>query len=261
MKSSLFDLSGKVVLITGATGHLGKAMSEGLAECGATLAICSTKLEKAVNHAAFLTEKYSIKAEGFQLDLSEYASISKAIESVVKNLGRLDCLVNNACFVKFNDMDSISPEEWRHGLEGGVSSPFFLMQACLEHLEKSKGNIINVSSMYGMVAPKPQNYADTPFGSAINYGAAKAALLQVTRYAAVYLGPRGIRVNAVSPGPFPTPSVQENALFKERLEGNVPLGRLGHPDEIMGAVVFLASNAASYVNGHNLVVDGGWTAW
>lgn len=261
MKSSLFDLSGKVVLITGATGHLGKAMSEGLAECGATLAICSTNRDKAMDYAASLENRYSVQAEGFQLDLSKASSITTTVEDIVERIGRLDCLVNNGCFVKFNDIDSISQEEWRHGLEGGVSSPFFLMQACLKHLERTKGNIINVSSMYGVVAPKPQNYTDTPFGSAINYGAAKAALLQITRYAAAYLGGRGIRVNAISPGPFPTAAVQENAIFKEKLEGNVPLGRLGHPDEIRGAVVFLASDAASFVTGHNLVVDGGWTAW
>ncbi len=261
MTSNLFDLSGKVVLITGATGHLGRAMSEGLAEAGAGLAICSTRIETARNLAAELAEKYSIPSEGFQLDLQDVDAIPGAVDGIVTRMGRLDCLVNNACFVKFNDIDQMTPAEWDEGLKGGVSSPFLLLQSCLKHLEKTRGCVINVGSMYGIVAPKPQNYTDTPFSSAVNYGAAKAALLQVTRYAAAYLGSRGIRVNALSPGPFPTEQVQQNELFKERLTSNVPLARLGSPDEIKGAIVFLASAASSYVTGHNLVVDGGWTAW
>jgi len=259
--TKLFDLTGKVVLITGASGHLGRAMSEGFAEAGATLAVCSTRIEKARDLATELADKYRSRAEGFQLDLKDVNSLPGTVNNIVEELGQLDCLVNNACFVKFNSIDQIIPEEWDVGLQGGVSSPFFLMQACLGHLEQTRGNIINIASMYGMVSPKSRNYADTPFGSSVNYGAAKAALLQVTRYAATYLGPRGIRVNALSPGPFPTPKVQENQLFKEKLTADVPLERLGHPDEIKGAAVFLSSNAASYVTGHNLVVDGGWTSW
>lgn len=261
MTTKFFDLAGKVILITGATGHLGKAMCEGLAESGAAIAVCSTTLGKALNLAGVLTEKYSVQAEGFELDLRDVNAMPGVVDTIVAKMGRLDCLVNNACFVKVNDLDQITPEEWNVGLQGGVTSPFFLMQACVGHLGKTRGCVINIGSMYGMVAPKPQNYSDTPFSSAVNYGAAKAALLQVTRYAAAYLGPQGIRVNALSPGPFPTQEVQKNELFKGRLTSNVPLLRLGEPDEIKGAVVFLASGASSFITGHNLVVDGGWTAW
>jgi len=261
MSLHLLDLTGKVVLVTGACGHLGRAMSEGLAEAGATLALCSTSRDKAQALAAEIAERFNVKASGFSLDLKQVETLKGVVDEIVSHHGRLDSLVNNACFVRFNDIDAISAGEWQEGLQGGVTSPFLLMQACVPHLEKTRGNVINVGSMYGMVAPRPENYTDTPFGSAVNYGAAKAALLQVTRYAAAYLGPRGIRVNALSPGPFPTREVQKNTLFKERLVSHVPLARLGEPEEIKGAVVFLASEAASFVNGHNLVVDGGWTAW
>jgi gluconate 5-dehydrogenase len=261
MTAGLFSLKGKVVLVTGACGYLGNAMCEGLAEAGASLALCSTRLEKAEALAHELTRRYDVPATGFQFDLQVLGEFSKIVGEIATSMGQLDCLVNNACYVKTNDIDGMTPEEWGRGFDGVAGSPFFLLQACLPHLEKTSGSIINIASMYGMVAPKPRNYADTPFGSAINYGAAKAALLQVTRYAAVYLAPRGIRVNAISPGPFPTPEVQKNSIFMDRLAQNVPLGRIGRVDEVKGAVVFLASDAASYVTGHNLVVDGGWTAW
>jgi NAD(P)-dependent dehydrogenase (short-subunit alcohol dehydrogenase family) len=261
MIPDMFRLDGKVVLVTGATGHLGRAMSAGLAAAGASLAVCSTSSNKARELARELTDRFHAPATGFDLDISDLAAITPAVEEIVLAMGRLDCLVNNALFGTANNLGDVSLQEWATGLAGGASGPFFLMQACLPHLEKAKGNVINIGSMYGMVSPKPQNYADTPFGSSITYGAAKAALLQITRYAASYLGPKGIRVNAISPGPFPSAEVQKNSVFIERLASNVPLGRIGQPQEIQGAVVFLASSASSYITGHNLVIDGGWTIW
>jgi len=261
MSLQLFDLSGKVVLVTGACGHLGRAMVEGLAEAGATLALCSTSLGKAQGFAAEIADRFKVTAHGFCLDLRQVEELKAGVDKIASHFGRLDCLVNNGCFVNFNDLESMTPQEWNEGMQGGAGSPFFLMQACISHLEKTRGNVINIASMYGVVAPKPQNYTDTPFSSAVNYGASKAALLQLTRYASAYLGPKGMRVNAISPGPFPTPEVQKNDLFAGRLAVDTMLGRLGHPDELKGAVVFLASNAASYITGHNLVVDGGWTSW
>ena len=115
--------------------------------------------------------------------------------------------------------------------------------------------------MYGIVSPNPVIYDGTDYANPVNYGAGKAALLQLTRFAAVHLAGKGVRVNAISPGPFPSPAVQRNTTFIKRLEEKVPLGRIGQPEELKGAVVFLASDAASYITGHNLVVDGGWTIW
>jgi gluconate 5-dehydrogenase len=116
--------------------------------------------------------------------------------------------------------------------------------------------------MYGSVSPQPEVYRDAPqFHNPPAYGAAKAALLQLTRYSACHLAAHGIRVNSVSPGPFPAPAVQANEAFVEELTARVPLGRIGQPGELVGAVVFLLSDAASYVTGANLPVDGGWTAW
>lgn len=259
--NSLFSLKGKVVLVTGATGHLGRAICEGLASSGADLAICSTSLSKASTMAEELSERFGIKATGFVIDLEQVTEFTTAVEEIVNHFHRLDCLINNAYFGEYNSLEEIVPEKWAHGIQGTVSSPFFLMQACIPYLKKTLGNVINISSMYGLVSPKAANYSGTSFGSSIDYGAGKAAMLQMTRYAAAYLGESGIRVNAVSPGAFPSKKVQEVKTFIEKLEHNVPLGRIGKPQELAGAVVFLASDAASYITGHNLVVDGGWTIW
>ena len=259
--SDIFRLNGKIVIVSGATGYLGRAISEGLAEAGASLAVCSTKLDKANQFAKVLADRYGVMASGFELDLADPPKFHTVVARISEEMGQIDALVNNACYTKFSSLENINESEWKTGLDGGVTGPFLLLQACIPYLEKRQGNIVNIGSMYGMVAPKPQNYYETPYSSAVNYGASKAALLQVTRYASAYLGQKGIRVNAISPGPFPNPEVQNNKMFIERLSDNTSLGRIGNPDEIKGAVVFLVSDAASYVTGHNLVVDGGWTAW
>jgi gluconate 5-dehydrogenase len=123
------------------------------------------------------------------------------------------------------------------------------------------GVIINISSMYGIVSPDSRIYGDSGYNNPPDYGAGKAAIIQFTRYSACHLACDGIRVNTISPGPFPGAEVQQNKTFMSNLENRVPLGRIGRPDDLKGAVVFLASNASSYVTGQNIVVDGGWTVW
>jgi gluconate 5-dehydrogenase len=122
-------------------------------------------------------------------------------------------------------------------------------------------SIINIGSMYGLVSPDPGIYGTTGLDNPGSYGAGKAAIVQFTRYCAVHLAPRKIRVNCISPGPFPDAAAQKNRTFLRALSRKVPLGRVGRPEEIQGAVIFLASAASGYVTGQNIIVDGGWTIW
>ena len=153
-------------------------------------------------------------------------------------------------------------EDWQYGIEGTINGVFRCTKAVLPIMKKNNsGSIINISSMYGIVSPDPSIYENNNFNNPPSYGAGKAAIIQFTRYSACYLSKNGIRVNAISPGPFPNQDVQKNHDFISKLEKKTPIGRIGHPNEIKGAIVFLASNASSYVTGENIHVDGGWTSW
>ena len=259
---TLFSLRGKTVLITGGTGHLGTAFCHGLAEAGAAVALTSTTQAKADALATQLTAQYGTEARGYKLDLRDEESLRALPAQVVSDLGRLDGLVNNAYFGATAPLETMTTDEWRLGLDGASTSAFALMQACYPHLVKTEGSVVNVGSMYGLVSPDPGMYAGTGLGvNPANYGAGKAALLQLTRYAAVAWAERPVRVNAISPGTFPPPAIAQKAVLNERLRDKVPMKRTGRPEELQGALIFLLSDAASYVTGHNLVVDGGWTLW
>jgi NAD(P)-dependent dehydrogenase (short-subunit alcohol dehydrogenase family) len=186
------------------------------------------------------------------------------IAAVVREAGRLDGWVNNAYSGVTGDLFAATPEQVRQTMEVGFVGPFQALQAVARAMKSNRsGSIVNVASMYGCVSPQPATYKETPaFHNHPAYGAAKAAIIQFTRYAACHLAADGIRVNAVSPGPFPPPSVgTQHPAFLRELEARVPLGRVGRPEEVAGAVIFLLADASSYVTGHNLAVDGGWTVW
>jgi len=256
----MFSLKDKTVIITGATGHLGQAMCAGLAEHEANIAICSTTQASADAFAEKLGDKVEITCKGYELDLNKIKSMQVVVENIANDFGKIDCLINNAHFGEQCTIDDVTPGSWGKGLDGTITSTVFMVQQCITHLEKTKGNIINIASMYGMVSPDPDIYVHQD-PNPMNYGIGKAAIIQYTKYAAVHLAKKNIKVNVISPGPFPNEKIQGNKDFINILTKKVPLNRIGQPSEISGAVVFLASDAASYITGHNLVVDGGWTIW
>lgn len=155
--------------------------------------------------------------------------------------------------------DELTAAQWQEGLRVSLVGAFLVGRAAARHMQAG-GSIVQLGSMYGIVSPDPADYPDGMPVNPPDYGAAKAGVLQLVRSQAVQLGPRGIRVNAVVPGPFPGPAARADAEFMRRLAARVPLGRIGEPDEVAGAVVFLCSSASSFVTGSSLVVDGGWTA-
>ena len=259
----IFSLKNKTALITGGSGYLGKEMVKVLAEAGAHVLVNGRHLDKT---NAFVTE---LQKEGLAVDNAVFdITDSNAIKLFFsQSINCLDILINNAYAGGAGTITCNDKKAYIDSYNISLAATHELLLNALPSLrravEENQGaSIINIASMYGMVSPDLSIY-DTPQGANPPfYGAAKAALVQWTRYAACEFGKENIRVNSISPGPFPSLSVQQsNPEFINRLNHKVPMGRIGSADEIRGAVLFLASDAASYVNGANLVVDGGWTCW
>ena len=263
---TLFRLDGKVCLITGGAGHLGAAMSTALAEAGGHVCILGRTQGTLAKLANSLTDR-GLQAEAIASDVTMAEDIKSLVADLRKRHGRLDVLINNAYAGRPGVMSNSRAADYVNAIEIAVAAAAELVNAAHGLLRKAvqdtgDASVINISSMYGMVSPDPRVYGQSGMNNPPHYGAAKAALLQYTRYAAVHLAPEGIRVNAISPGAFPPDAAQQREpAFAAALTQKVPLGRLGKPEDLGGAVVFLASSASRFVTGANLPVDGGWTAW
>ena len=258
MADSIFSLTDKVVAITGGYGYLGKAISEGLVEFGAKVYVLGRSEEKF--EAAF-DKPGNLRFQ--PCDVANSDSIREAFGEIINLEGQLDVLINNAFYSKGQHPEKITDEEWAYGIDGSLNSVYRCIREIIPHFKaQNSGKIINVSSMYGLVSPDFKIYEEAPQSlNPPHYGAAKAAVVQLTKYYACYLGPHNIQVNAVTPGPFPSNSVQQNEAFVNQLKAKNPLGRIGKPEDLKGAFVLLSSGASDFITGHNLVVDGGWTAW
>lgn len=257
----LFSLHGRVAIVTGACGWLGSAMSRALAEAGATLVVTSRDGEQAARFAAQLPRAGHI---GIGFDQGDTDTIPGFVAGVVQQLGRIDVLINNAYGGSAPDIENATAEDFDRSYHTGATAYFLLARQVMFHLRERQapGSIVNIASMYGVVASYPSAYEGLPVNSPPNYHGLKGAVVHLTRHLAAYWAQHNIRVNAISPGPFPKDeTIQQQPEFIERLEQKVPMGRMGRPHELKGAVVLLASDAGSYITGQNLLVDGGWTAW
>lgn len=266
MNNVFFDLSDKVILVTGAAGHLGTAISKRLAQAGAFIYLAGRSKQN-------LTDiEISIKnsggdAKALPLDITDTDNVTCALATVASEKGRLHGLVNNAFHALAGSIETSTIQDFQKAFETNVSALFYLSQQCLPLLAQENenddfGSIVNIASMYGMVSPDPSIYGDTGMNNPPFYGASKAAIIQLSRYFAGHATQRGIRTNTISPGAFPPQSLMHSyPEFHEELKRKNPMHRIGHPDEVAAAVHFLLSNDASYINGANITVDGGWTAW
>lgn len=260
----IFSLQGKAALITGATGYLGSAMAIILAEAGAHVLVNSRSRERGEALVNSLTEQ-GYSAEPAIFDVTDRAAIDQFFASYD---GRpLHVLINNAYVGGSGNIEFSCAEAYAGSYDVTVLAAHNLLKAALPGLRKAVQadgyvSVINLASMYAVVSPDQRIYESASGVNPPFYGAAKAALLQWTRYAACEFGHEGIRVNSISPGPFPSDRVQtSNRDFVEILSKKVPLGRIGQADEIKGPTLFLASSASSFVNGANIVADGGWSCW
>jgi gluconate 5-dehydrogenase len=233
-----------------------------LAEAGARVMIASRSVDKCQALAAKLIES-GHQAAATHCDITDEASIRAAVDATAEQFGRLDILVNNAYGGPAPTIADATADDFQSALMAGVTAYFVAAQQAAGHMRTAGGgSIINIASMYGMVASYPEVYVDQPFNSPPNYHAVKGGVIHLTRHLGVYWAADKIRVNAISPGAFPPPRVEDNApVMVERIVERIPMHRIGQPDEIKGAALFLASQASSYVTGQNIVVDGGWTSW
>lgn len=259
---SMFSLKGKVAFVTGATGYLGKAMVHALGAAGAHV-ILNGRDESKILALIKDMEKAGLSVEGAVFDIINQSHIANYFSKVRK----LNILVNNAYQGGSGSIESTNIQDYRNSYEVSLISAVSLFKAALPALRASvlsegDASVINIASMYGMVSPDLRIYEDQKSSNPAYYGASKAALIQWTRQAACEFGLEGIRVNSISPGAFPNTKVQsEQNEFVKKLSDKIPLGRVGKSNELCAPVVFLASAGSSYVNGSNLIVDGGWTCW
>lgn len=255
--SDIFSLQGKKAVVTGGCGYLGSEIVKGLADFGAEVVVVDWKIKEitGINKPV----KY------ITCNLDDTSDIKETLKNAAGDNRTIDILITMAANLGagvLNDVENMDDEYWAKGIDGTVGYTFRTIRESIPYMKNSSaGSIINIGSLYAVGAPDPRTYFDTPFSSTPNYGAGKAATVELTKFCAAYLAKYGIRANSVSPGSYPHENVQQNELFKKRLEAKTMLGRIGYPDDLVGVMVFLASEASKYITGVNIMVDGGQTAW
>lgn len=261
-----FKLDGKVAVVTGGAGILGRGFVRGLAEAGAQVAVVDVLAEAAVGIAT----EIGPQAAGFGCNVADPESVADCVSEILKCFGKIDVLHNNAATKTvdprhfFTPFEDYSLEIWREVMSVNIDGMFLMAQAVgRDMVRRGTGSIVQTASIYGLVAPDPRIYEGSEYlGGPINtpavYSASKAAVVGLTKWLAAYWAQSGIRVNCLVPGGV---SSGQNSVFSENYANRVPLGRMARSDEMVPALLYLASDASSYVTGHVLAVDGGWTCW
>ena len=264
-----FDLAGKVAVVTGGAGILGQHFAAGLAEHGAAVAVIDID-DAVIEMSRSLQEKFVGRVIGIPCDITIEDAVRAAADRIEHELGPIDILHNNAATkgtdlaAFFEPTESYGLDTWREVMAVNIDAMFLVAREIGGRMAKRRrGSIIQVSSIYGVVAPDPRiyegsQYLNRPINTPPVYSASKAAVIGLTRHLATHWGPFNVRVNAITPGGVES---GQNETFRSRYSERVPLGRMAQADEMVGALIFLASDASSYVTGQNVIVDGGLTAW
>lgn len=264
--NNLFSMKDKTVVFTGGCGNLGRPMVKSLLEYGANVVVPSRTDRFDESYQQWKEEGKLVFLEA---DLSDKECFNDIFNKTEELFGGIDVLVNcvaygggaggKSCEYR---LDKISDETWEEGIDGTLHVIFRATRAVIPYFDKKgKGNIVNVGSMYGLIAPDFDIYGDDIPWNPPSYGAGKAGVLQFTRYCASALARRGIRVNCLTPGPFPNITPNSNMEFIERLAAKTMMKRTGKAEELCGGLLLLCSDASSFMTGTNIVVDGGMTEW
>lgn len=257
---NLFDLTDRVALITGGSGYLGNSFARALAEAGASVVIASRSRERARGIAGDLPSPGGAAHFGVQLDQLDEESLDTGFDEAVESAGKVDILINNGQKGHPLDLNDVTGEAFSQDLKNATGY-FLLARRFRNHIveRQATGSVVMIGSMYGVVGSYPDAYEGVCTASPVQYHTLKGGIIHMTRHLACYWARDGIRVNCLSPGPFPSGKAPSEMVG--RLKEKLPMQRMGQPHELKGSLLLLASDAGSYITGQNLLVDGGWTAW
>jgi NAD(P)-dependent dehydrogenase (short-subunit alcohol dehydrogenase family) len=270
---TVFDLSERVVVITGGAGTLGRQHGEAVARFGGVPVLADLRKGEARERAAELSSKWNVPALGVGVDVTQSRDVARLRDEILERFGRIDVLINNAAnnpkvdgsSEELSRLESLSVDRWDADIAVGLTGAFLCSQAFgTEMARRGRGVILNIASDLALIGPDQRIYRQDGVAEnlqpvkPVTYSVVKSGLLGLTRYLATYWADRGVRVNALSPGGIRT---TQDSGFVTRLAERIPLGRMAEMSEYQGAVVFLCSDASSYMTGANLVIDGGRTCW
>ena len=262
---NLFDLTGRVAVITGGAGLLASEHAIALSAYGAKVVLADFNYDKCKEAVETLL-KAKVEATAMFCDVTKKESWEALLEDVVKQLGKVDILINNAGFTNQSksanfdaSFENFPLEDWNAIMNVNLTGTFLGCQVIGKHmLENKKGSIINIASLYGVVSPNHKIYPGTGISQPVAYSVSKHGVVSLTKYLATLWADKGVKVNALTPGGIYN---DHKGLFLDRFQQLNPIGRMSDKTELRGGIVYLASDASSHVIGHNLIIDGGWTAW